>query len=311
MVPQAVLEAHLCPEGATWNGTTSPDLTDLVVGRVAMDTDGSTVVSVQWNEPVFGSRPAVLRNTSFGVGSWTLIPIGTDNTNGFNDAFTMGGGVFLGSFASNQYTYSTDGGENWTILTKQSETSNSLEYGGGNFMMVGSTGKVTVVAISDLNTPVNHTSLGAGTWILAFGDATWVAFNSTNGAAKYSTDVGVTWTSATAVSKDIIRIRYGNGTFLGVGSTGDVVASYDSGRNWVDVTPLTTSGWTDQVFAQGYFQMVDQRGGTMYTTFNGTTFNNVDPPLPGGHTSTTFRIAADNRGHFISPGYFPWATGDC
>jgi hypothetical protein len=148
-------------------------------------------------------------------------------------SIAFGGGRFVTTTANDNARYSDDG-TTWIAITLPDIPPWFVTYGNGRFVAIGQGAGGTVTAYS----------VNGATWVLggtvpadnwrgvAYGNGRFVAVANNSSNAVYSLDNGITWGSSTLPSTSLwSRIKYGQGLFITLGSSG-VAASSTDGINW-------------------------------------------------------------------------------
>jgi hypothetical protein len=199
---------------------------------------------------------------------WTERVSGT--TTDFN-AVAYGNGFFLAA-GFGEVIKSTDG-INWaTSATPSNISIASIGFGNGVFIATGlgvasnacilrSTDGITWTAVA--TAPADNRNYS----VVQYGDGTWVSF-STSGFLVYSTDDGLTWSTATAVSgtTNATGLAYGNGVFILAVVLGRVYKSYD-GITWTRITTAPSELFTDCGFGNQIFVLLGSSG-VVYTSLD-------------------------------------------
>jgi hypothetical protein len=261
--------------------------------RVAQTTDGLNWL-VSSSNPLGGSYGGFVLaygSGKFLAGGYSKIVQYTDSTGWANvnhpfggnynyRAIAYGGGRFVVGGDSGKMAWSTDGGENWTVVTNSPMTSiiNAIAYGSdGNavsrFVVGGGNGKIAWSTDGENWTAVTDSTFKTDfgyIYAIAYGGGKFVAVgydgpNDTNGKMAYSPD-GMNWTTVannTFGNSPIIAIAYGNGKFVAGGASGKMATSPD-GVTWTAVTnsPFGTTGIRAITYGDGMF-IAGGEGGKM------------------------------------------------
>lgn len=132
----------------------------------------------------------------------------------------------------------------------------SVAYDGSTVLAGGYTGIYSSADEGDSWTKVYHdaTETIVG---MAYGAGRFVAggYNNDGPFIRYSTNGGVSWSTASTLNNYYNKIRYVNNRFFAMGSNGDVyegrIVTSTDGINWTDVTPdlgFTVYYYNDVVF---------------------------------------------------------------
>lgn len=190
------------------------------------------------------------------------------------------GSTLVVCLANGTIDKSTDG-VNWdtqNIATAPILSQNAIDEDpiNGVIVLVGASGSIRV-SINGMSTWANR-SRGTARWdSVAFGNDTWVAVGS-GGAIAYSTDTidASSWGDAiSGVATDLREVKYLNGQFITVGSSGVMLTSLD-GITW---TPITT-GYAGTLYsvsyADGLYTCACGSDGVLYSDDNKVTWTLVD-----------------------------------
>ena len=182
----------------------------------------------------------------------------------------------------------------------------SIAYGNGKFVAVGSNGNAAYSTDGINWTPINmyfSDEITENIWMesVAFGNGKFVAVGRANyddtPDAAYSTD-GINWTQ-TYLQTDVIwySIAYGNGKFVAVGSSGNAAYSTD-GINWTQTSMPISYSTTDIsiTFGNGKFVVVAYDGTAAYST-DGINWTQTSMP-----SSSSWRSIAYGNSMFVVAG---------
>jgi outer membrane protein OmpA-like peptidoglycan-associated protein len=229
---------------------------------------------------------------------------------------------------SNQAMTSTDG-ITWTYRTMPSDSWDSVSFGAGKYVAVG-TNKIAYSSDGALWTAATNIDT-ASFKSVAYGPAGFVAlaggFNNESDKMMNSTD-GVAWAPGTApASRDWRSVTYGDGGYVAVGAAG-IMTSTDLG-SWTMVTgqPMLDTGqaansstWESITFGSGMYAAVASQGPRLMTsgTFVAapgapsiTTVTAGDgqlsvaftaPASNGGAAITDYEVSTDGGSSFTSAG---------
>jgi len=192
---------------------------------------------------------------------WTERASGT--TTDFK-AVAYGNGFFLAA-GFGEVIKSTDGITWTTSATPANISIASIGFGNGVFIATGqgvasnacilrSTDGITWTAVA--TAPADNRNYA----VVQYGDGTWVSF-STSGFLVYSTDDGLTWSTATFISgtTNATGLAYGNGAFILAVVLGRVYKSYD-GITWTRITTVPVELFTDCAFGNQLFVLLGNAG---------------------------------------------------
>ena len=178
----------------------------------------------------------------------------------------------VGSNAYIAYSPTTDG-LNWTspyLGITNSITLNDIIYGGGRYVVVGSSG--TVLTSADGITWASHTAGSGNNTRVAYGNSIYVLVNATNTGAIYTSTDGATWTLRnTGSAATGTALAYVNNQFVLGHSTGALWTSSD-GINWTSVTSLGAS--ITNILWNGSSYIVNPGGTCYYATSISGPWNN-------------------------------------
>lgn len=161
-------------------------------------------------------------------------------------------------------------GATWTQETAPlgAFTVRGLEYGNGQWMVGGDSGKISTSPDLTTWTPQTNGFSTNAVRAVAYGDGTWVAVGDA-GHLEISVDDGGTWTPKTSTfgSTVILNVAYGNGLFVAVGNSGLLATSTD-GNTW----NARTSGFSATTISSALFA----RGGWIAVGASGKYSTSLD-----------------------------------
>ena len=244
--------------GETWGITTAPEPNqwrDVTFGNgrfVGVASNGATNVMYSDN----------------GGYAWVGVTAPRDNLYGV----AYGGGTFVAvsTGSGTQAVYSTDNGTSWTGAASM-PTGNWVKaaYGLGSdgvnrFVAVGSS---TTNRLAHSENGINWTS--AATAVdninfedVCFGDGKFVAVGSGGSdpyRVYYSTD-GINWTGATSPINTWKTVTYGDGKFVAISQSTEVMWSTDA-VNWTSATATESANWSSVTYGNGRFVAVANGAG--------------------------------------------------
>jgi hypothetical protein len=219
-----------------------------------------------------------------GVG-WDLASIGT---NASVAACAFGTNRFV--LGSSKGVFVSADGHNWSKAATQLNTVSDLAYGNGQFVAVNSGS--TVSSSSDGSTWVNQNFVGGVQSVfnrVSFANGQFLILGSDNSTTPqyylYTSGTGSSWAGPVSLGTNngLIRVVYGNGVYLGlnqllVGNSNlGLFRTSTDGNNWSTPVTWTNHFFSDAVFANGQFVVLDEIG-KILTSTDGT--NWVEHPEP-------------------------------
>ena len=192
----------------------------------------------------------------------------------------------------------------WTAISDmkfETESINSIAYGNGKFVAVGSSGKgsysndgITWTAISDMKFGIGFVQS------VTYGNGKFVAADN-YGKGSYSTD-GITWTAISDMKfgGSLIRaITYGNGKFVAADNSGKGAYSSD-GVTWTAIGDMKFGSSTIYAitYGNGKFVAVGNSGKGSYST-DGITWTAISDMKLG---TSIIRAIAYGNGKFVATG---------
>ena len=156
-----------------------------------------------------------------------------------------------------QIDISSDNGVTWSSVSIGTGTMRSICYGNGVLVIVGRQTSTNSDILSSSDGGINWTSRVTSASIttlllraVAFGNNTFVAVGAN--VARYSTDNGVTWNSAT-ITGNYRSIVYTNGLFVAVGE--NVCSTSTDGITWTSQT-IASHNWLGITYFNSQFVAV-------------------------------------------------------
>lgn len=221
-------------------------------------------------------------------------------------------GSYLAASATGNILYSTTNGTTWTSFASTTVGASGFNIAGiaaaGNNLMMtnvaGTTGylvNMTTKGVTTFTQPVTGTM-----WVATNGTGTWVMSGS-DGYLYYSTNLGTSWTQATAAGNNFyFNLVYGNGVFVAGGGLGGnssntptLVYSSD-GITWTKNTSYFCSNGTTScvgaLFYSKYYNKffaagINAGSNVIYSSSNGATWSACTATLTGyglQHSSPAF-----------------------
>lgn len=208
------------------------------------------------------------------------------------------GFTLLSASGSDTLVYFSSDGESWgTVATIPSFSAQGLAFGGGVYVAVDGSGKVSTSNDGvTWSSPVTPTATGFGG--IAYGNSLFVAVG-TGGGIETSPD-GSTWTSRTSgVATQLNDVAYYNSTFIAVGSSGVILTS-TNGTTWTPRTSGVSVALQGAAYGAGVYVVVgDPSGG------NGVILSSTNltawTPRASGTTSALNAVTCSTSG-FLAVG---------
>jgi photosystem II stability/assembly factor-like uncharacterized protein len=283
-------------------------------GNVMRSTDNGTT----WDNLTSPTKSSLFgvtfgNNTFVGVGDYGNIVRSTDNGTTWDNAtsstayrlqgVTFGNNTFVGVGIYGNIVRSTDNGstfENPTSLPVGQYTGNSplkyegVTFGNDTFVAVGRNGKIVRSTDNgsswDNATTDNSTAKDLNG--VTFGNNTFVAVGDYGNVVR-STDNGTTWDNATSENtQNFEEITFGNNTFVAVSRKGRIFWSTDNGSTFTYANSTQLSlGYTIYLFGVTFGNNTFVAVGyeiVVRSTDNGSTFENVTPPIADCCFGVTF-----------------------
>ena len=203
--------------------------------------------------------------TVAGLGtSWTAGTTTTGKTDLKSIAYGNGIYVAVGGTAATASVVSSTDGLTWidrsaNITALSAGTYSSVIYGNGVFVAINNGGTVTSYSANGNTWTAGGAlpNVGSNLWnSIAYGNGRFVALQGNGGASTsvaYSIDNGATWTSAPAgvgSSQTWSKLVYGQGLFMAIATSSQVVATSPDGINWtIRATGMpSSSNWKALAF---------------------------------------------------------------
>lgn len=156
----------------------------------------------------------------------------------------------------------------WVLQTTPSTTLNSVAYGAGRYVAVGSSGNV----ITSLD-GINWTTVASGNtqnWrIVRYANGIFCACNQNNSTIGFMTSPdGLVWTTRSIpVSREVYNVAFGNGVWcaclIRTGSNINILRSTNNAVSWTEIsTPQPTTGfvnWTGLTYGNGTWVVSSNR----------------------------------------------------
>lgn len=160
---------------------------------------------------------------------------------------------FVMALAQGNILFSNNSGNSWTTSKVGTNSWYSVTYGGGRYVAVGSSGKVTV-SIDGISWTTPQ-SVGSNNWQrVNYGNGKYVAVGSSGNIS--SSNDAVNWNSPIQVgTKDWQDIIYAAERYVIVGYNGYISTSID-GENWTTPIQIGTNKWASVTYSHGTFMAV-------------------------------------------------------
>lgn len=259
-------------DGIRWNAATTGIATDfesvaygngLFVAVGSGTTFGTSTDGITWTSRATGSGSAWWTSVTFGEAAGLFVAV----------AFANGG--------STQVITSPDG-VTWTRRTSGGASNlawQSVTFGGGQFLAVGTSGSSRAITSPDGITWTAQ-SFTSGGLAVAYGNGIYIAIRGSSGTSNASTSVdGVTWTTRTTPAgfTSLRAIAYGNGLFVAVdagGTPSTAIMSTADGITWTPATAPNSQQWTGIAYGGSTFAAVASGGSAALMTKTFTTIPN-------------------------------------
>ena len=222
-----------------------------------------TTDGINWNSSTLPSSPS----------NWDGI-VGNDS-----DVF--------GIYSSDSIGYSTDGGENWALATESSSNYSALGYGATWWIALNVSGQVfRTNDIVNAAFVQSSTTSSSGYQKLTYGNGFWIASVNGNAEIDVSGDDGSTWTTVSIPDSTVQSMTFGNGMFVGVCSSGEVIRSYNATTWYTSANASSYSvAFSDVSYANGLFSAVGNSD-RLHTSVDGNiwrdTNDDTSPKQAGG-----------------------------
>ncbi len=218
--------------------------------------------------------------------------------------FTVGSGVFVAVGDNGNIVRSTDNGTTWDNATSPTANDlNGIAYGNnitqnwhkGNYVAVGSSGNI-VKSADSTNCKTNWSGSNSG---VSPQDEGVIC------------DIGSSFDNKTSpTTSGLIRVTFGNNTFVAVGGSGTIVRSDAGGSynfhnliSFDNVTSPITSNLRGITFGNNIFVAVGRYGYILRSSDNGTSFDNATSPTANTLKRITFGnntfVAVGNEGNIV------------
>ncbi|MBI5770412.1 MAG: immunoglobulin domain-containing protein [Verrucomicrobia bacterium] len=276
-------------DGATWTvrqSLTGRNLTDVTYGNgryVAVSSASSTVLTsadgATWNlaQNIAGLN-VTFNAVTYGNGLFAIAGAGAvvtspDATNWINrtnaggptvNGIAYGGGVWV-TVGNSGTIYRSPDAVAWTAITPP--TANNLTYvawSGTTFVAVGASG--TILTSADGNSWTTQTTgITDNLAGIAFLNGQFVAVGA-NSAVLTAPAAGTPWTPRTlgTASVSLLRVTYGDGTYLAVANNNSAVFLSPDAVTWTRVVPprdvFSIGGTSAATFGNGRFAVVADVG---------------------------------------------------
>ena len=250
----------------------------LATGTAIVTNEGVSSITIDQNGKGYTSTPTITMQDSLGkfvtIANGSNVTAYLPITSASNAAWTSGGTLPATNFVSLAYgiagtgVYVAVGGTNsaasstngvaWTtrtITTLGSGTWSSVAYGARRFVAISTGNNVTAISTNGTTWSAGGNLPSSTTWTsITYGNGRFVAVASGGRTAAYSYDLGVTWTSATAVgaglpaSRTWVKVRYAQGLFVAVANGSQYIATSTNGVDWTERDISVSTNWQDIAF---------------------------------------------------------------
>lgn len=230
--------------------------------------------SASWSSIAYGNSQFVAvasgGNAVYSVDGFTWVA-----STGFpsitNPTVAFSNGVFVSvDSASTAYAYSTNGTTWITSAFLSGSTFSNVITAGSNVAVVDYAGSKLLLSSSG-GTWASTIATGVLSGKIAYGAGIFVSFasGSTN-SAVYSIDAGVTWVAVTLPTTAIwADIKYGNGRFVAIASSGNSVVYSLTGIDWYASTASVSRSWRSLGYGQGLFVAIATGTNSITTSQDG------------------------------------------
>lgn len=193
--------------------------------------------------------------------------------------------------------------QTYTSTSIQSGNWNSVAYGNGIYVAVGSSG---VISYSTDNgaTWTAATSPSLSNWSgVAYGNGMFVAVAKGSTNSAYSTD-GINWTSATLPSsQDWSAVAFGNGKFMAVAQNSATGAIFNN-NSWSSITLPSANDWRCIAFGNGKFVTVGYDSNVVIeSSDDGSTWNSRTLSQTRNWVSIAYGEYSSNSKKFVIAAY--------
>ncbi len=262
---------YTSPDGSTWTKFTTAPIASAGYQMSGGIYTNNTYYFFGYDSQSYGSFFSSTNGTNF-----------TELPKGMSDAtlnLTYANGVFIQT--GNAGFASSTNASNWKYASGDYY---GAAYNGTNYVVVGAAGSGGDGYIAVSPDWVNWTNV-TPSWLpyftgVAYGDGKFVAVGSpfTKSYIALSTN-GIDWTTlSTGTNETFDAVATdGNGTFVAVGASGDVLRSANNGVTWALTSPSASAGtyFYSISYVNSQFVAVGYGGIVMYSS-NGSTWSNAN-----------------------------------
>ena len=275
--PSGPLWVLTSPDGATWTRQELQDFNNCSVWDSLAFANGQFVAGGSFTSPDCSTKVGNLLTSTDGT-NWRSQLVGDRNTDLMNMTYDYGQYVAVGEtfWQSGSYfsaaVFSSADGTAWTRRDSGiHETLDSVAYGNGQFVAVGS-------------------------------------FYTTNGTILTSSD-GSQWTKQdSGTTNQLMKIAYGNGRFVIMGEDirhnprTPLILTSTNGVRWTMGDPETTNLLTALAYGNGLFTAIGGND-TVVTSVDGTRWQALSSPTNGFKSCTAIAVG---NGIFVAVGNRSW-----
>ena len=155
----------------------------------------------------------------------------------------------------------------------------SICYGNGKFVAVDSDNNVAAYSTDGIAWTQITMPIGAAWTSVCYGNDKFVAVSGDSNVAAYSTD-GITWTQTTLpTDASWASVCYGMDKFVAVDSGSNVAAYSTDGIAWTQIVPPTEGSWMSVCYGNGKFVAVDVLNGIAIYSTDGITWTQITMPI--------------------------------
>jgi type II secretory pathway pseudopilin PulG len=245
-------------------------------------TSESGGVSTPLPPPHFVAVSSTTTNSAYSDdgANWTAGTVPFGNTVSYGGVAYGGGKYVIASATGTSAAYSTDG-ITWTTTTTPCTSGTVvLKYCNDKFLAVGFNQSGYSTDGANWINISSSPILGRNWNALGYGNGTYVVIG-TVGQLCYSSD-GITWTAGAIPSLTYYACAYGGGKFVAVG-TNTASCSYSSdGINWSSGSMPSSANWRSVAYGNGRFVSVSQGSGSTKGAYSMDGVNWTAVVLPVG-----------------------------
>ena len=164
----------------------------------------------------------------------------------------------------------------------------SICYGNGKFVAVDSDNNVAAYSTDGIAWTQITMPIGAAWTSVCYGNDKFVAVSGDSNVAAYSTD-GITWTQTTMpVNEKWYSVCYGNGKFVAVVNNSNIAAYSTDGITWTQTTLPTDASWASVCYGMDKFVAVDSGSNVAAYSTDGIAWTQIVPPTEGSWMSVCY-----------------------